>query len=345
MRFLLTGHTGFVGSYMSLFLREMGHTVSGLALDPIRGEADERGIFELARVGELLEHDLRVDVRDHEAVCRAIQTVKPDFVVHLAAQQLVRESFRQPRATFETNVMGTVNLLEAIASAGVQGALIATTDKVYQNRSQIWGYREDDKLGASDPLSGSKAAADIITQSYSARADYAVPLGIARSANLLGGGDNCKEHLVVDCIAACKECRSVKLRSPNAVRSWQHVLDSISGYYELALRLTRKEPIAEGAFNFGADADSYETVGKVATMIAHEWGDTPDYEFVGDPENIKEEATLSIDSKKAKFYLGWRNRLGLLELVKWTVDWEREVFRGADARTISLAQVREFLKL
>ncbi|MDR2034469.1 MAG: CDP-glucose 4,6-dehydratase [Helicobacteraceae bacterium] len=349
MRFLITGHTGFVGAWLTLYLRELGQEVCGLALPPYVGANGERGLYDLARTGEALRSDLRVDIRDFEALKEAIEAQKPDFVVHLAAQQLVRESFRAPRLTFETNVMGTVNVLEAIKDADVKGAIVAATDKVYKNVSQIWGYREDDPLGASDPLSGSKAAADLIAQSYIARGDYKIPIGIVRSANLLGGGDNCKEHLVVDLINACKNGAAAKLRNPKAIRSWQHVLDSINGYYMLALRLidgSLPDGAKDGAFNFGASAESSDSVGSVATMIVDRWGEGAKmWEFEGDAENIKEEETLGIDSKKAKFYLGWDNKLDLERVIDWTIGWEKEVFNGADARSVSQRQVKEFLSL
>ena len=349
MRFLITGHTGFVGAWTALFLRELGHTVSGLSLEPYIGENGERGLYELARVGETLEADLRVDIRDFSALKRAIEQTSPDFIFHFAAQQLVRESFRRPRLTFETNAMGTVNVLEAIGEVGgVKGAIVATTDKVYKNVSHIWGYRENDPLGASDPLSGSKAACDLIAQSYIARADYKTPIGIVRSANLLGGGDNCKEHLVVDLINACKQGAAAKLRNPNAIRSWQHVLDSINGYYLLASRLidgSLPEGAKDGTFNFGASADSSDSVGSVASKIVDRWQGAIAWEFAGDSENIKEELTLGIDSKKAKFYLGWDNKLDLDALLDWTVGWEREVFFGADAREVCLRQIGAYLRL
>ncbi|MDR2153162.1 MAG: CDP-glucose 4,6-dehydratase [Helicobacteraceae bacterium] len=349
MRFLITGQTGFVGAWTALFLRELGHSVCGLGLAPYVGENGERGLYELAKVGETLEADLRVDIRDFDALKRAIEQTRPDFVFHFAAQQLVRESFRRPRLTFETNVMGTVNLLEAIGLVGgVKGAIVATTDKVYKNVSQIWGYRESDPLGASDPLSGSKAACDLIAQSYIARADYATPIGIVRSANLLGGGDNCKEHLAVDLINACKQGAAARLRNPNAIRSWQHALDSINGYYLLALRLidgSLPSEAKDGAFNFGANSDSFESVGNVSDKIIARWEGAIAWEFAGDRENIKEELTLGIDSKKAKFYLGWENKLDLDTLLDWTVAWEREVFFGASAREVSLRQIGEYQRL
>jgi CDP-glucose 4,6-dehydratase len=349
MRFLITGHTGFVGAWTALFLRELGHEVCGLSLEPYIGENGERGLYDLARLNELFKADLRIDIRDFEALKAALKRMRPDFVFHFAAQQLVRESFRQPRLTFETNAMGTVNILEAIGGAvGIKGAIVATTDKVYKNISHIWGYRENDPLGADDPLSGSKAACDLIAQSYIARADYQTPIGIVRSANLLGGGDNCKEHLIVDLIGACKRGVAAKLRNPNAVRSWQHVLDSINGYYLLALRLidgSLPEGAKDGAFNFGANSDSFDSVGGVATKIVERWEGAIAWEFVGDAENIKEALTLGIDSKKAKFYLGWENKLDLDKVIDWTVGWEREVFLGKDAREVTLRQIAAYLKL
>ena len=207
MHYLVPGHTGFKGAWLSLMLLERWHMVSGLALEPTPGS-----LYERTRLSELLRADLRVDIRDGEATRQAIAEVAPDVVVHLAAQPLVRESYREPRLTYETNAMGTLSVLQAVEhTPGVQAQVIITTDKVYRNVNQIWGYRETDPLGGVDPYSASKAAADVITQSWIASSGSAVPTAIARAGNVIGGGDVCAERLMVDLVAAFSAGEPVRL--------------------------------------------------------------------------------------------------------------------------------------
>ena len=339
MHYLITGHTGFKGAWLSLLLAERGHTVSGLALDPAPGS-----LFERTRLAELLVNDVRIDIRDPVATRDAVTAVAPDVVVHLAAQALVRESYRDPRYTYETNTLGTLHVLQAVESVPtVKAQLVITTDKVYRNVNQIWGYRETDALGGVDPYSASKAAADLITQSWMVGAGARIPTAIARAGNVIGGGDVCAERLMVDLVAAFSSGRPVTLRYPDAVRPWQHVLDCLSGYLDLIDALLGGE-LAGEAFNFGPDAGSFVPVGKVAAAVAALWG-TDSVVKLDEQVHVHEANLLALDSRKAELELDWRNRLAFRDALAWTVDWEKSVRSGADARATTIAQIGAFQRL
>jgi len=339
MHYLITGHTGFKGAWLALLLLERGHTVSGLALEPAPGS-----LYERARLSELLLRDLRVDIRDGVATQQAIMSVEPDVVLHLAAQPLVRESYRDPRYTYETNALGTLSVLQAVEhTPSVKAQVIVTTDKVYRNVNQIWGYRESDPLGGVDPYSASKAAADLIAQSWMAGSGSHVPTAIARAGNVIGGGDVCAERLMVDLVAAFSAGQAVRLRYPEAVRPWQHVLDCLNGYLDLTDALLRGESSGE-AFNFGPDTRSFVSVGEVANAVASLWG-TDSVVEVDDAMHVHEASLLSLDSRKAELKLGWRTRMQFEDALAWTVAWEKRVRAGEDARTVSVAQISEFMRL
>jgi len=336
MHVLVTGHTGFKGAWLVLMLAERGYSVSGLALDPVEG-----ALYERAGLAEILTHDLRVDIRDAGATRAALGSVRPDVVIHLAAQPLVRESYRDPRATYETNTLGTMNVLEAVDhTPSVRAQLIITTDKVYRNVNQIWGYRESDPLGGVDPYSASKAAADLLTQSWIAMPGSTVPTAIARAGNVIGGGDICADRLMVDLVAAFSSGQAVSLRYPEAVRPWQHVLDCLNGYLDLMDALLRGQESGE-AFNFGPGSASFVAVGAVAAAVGSLWG--PDARVTIDTGEHAHEATLlALDSRKAELRLGWWSRLGFDDALEWTVAWEKRVRADEDPRAVTLAQIREF---
>jgi CDP-glucose 4,6-dehydratase len=339
LHYLVTGHTGFKGSWLTLMLTEQGHTVSGLALEPAPGS-----LYERARLSELLHRDLRVDIRDGAATRDAITALEPDVVLHLAAQPLVRESYRDPRYTYETNTLGTLNVLMAVENTpSVKAQVIITTDKVYRNVDQIWGYRESDPLGGVDPYSASKAAADLITQSWMKTSGAGVPTAIARAGNVIGGGDVCVDRLMVDLVAAFSAGQSVRIRNPGSVRPWQHVLDCLHGYLELADALLRGESAGE-AFNFGPDTDSFVQVGAVATAVAELWG-TESLIEVDAGAHVHEAARLALDPRKAELQLGWRSRMTFHQALAWTVAWEKQIGAGGDARAVSVAQISEFMGL
>ena len=334
MHYLVTGHTGFKGAWLSLMLQAQGHEVSGLALDPLPG-----ALFTRARLADSMTHDICGDIRDAGIVHAALQTVRPDVVMHLAAQPLVRVSYADPRETIETNVMGTFNVLEAVSQTpSVRAQVIVTTDKVYRNVNQEAGYVESDPLGGHDPYSASKAMADLLTQSWVASFP-GCPTAIARAGNVIGGGDVSPDRLLPDLIAAFAEGRPAVLRYPEAVRPWQHVLDCLNGYLTLADALLAGD--GAGEWNFGPERDAFVTVGKVADLAARLWGDGAMWECPPG-EHPHEAGLLALDSTRAKTELGWRNRLGFERAVEWTIDWHKTVDDGADARAVAEAQIAEF---
>ena len=341
MRYLITGHTGFKGSWLAALLAARGDSVSGVALDPPPG-----GIFERARIAELLDKDMRVDIRDASALRAAVAGASPDVVVHLAAQPLVRASYANPRETYEVNVGGTFNLLEAVgASPGVKAAVIITTDKVYRNVTQLEGYVESDPLGGDDPYSSSKAMADLLTQSY-VRSFPGCPTAIARAGNVIGGGDVSPDRLLVDLLDGFKANAPVPIRMPDAVRPWQHVLDCVSGYLALVDHLLLDGvPGEPDAWNFGPDHGRAQSVRELADCAASLWGAGASWMDESHGSHPHEAALLTLDSSKASRVLHWANMLPYPKSVAWTVEWERAVWDGADASLVTNAQISRFVEL
>ena len=334
MHYLVTGHTGFKGSWLTLLLVQRGHTVSGLALDPAAG-----GLYETADLASLVANDKRVDIRDAAATAAAVSEIAPDVVIHLAAQPLVRESYKDPRTTFETNAMGTLNVLEAVqATPSVKAHVVITTDKVYRNVDQEAGYIETDPLGGDDPYSSSKAMADILTQSW-VKSFPGVPTAIARGGNVIGGGDVSADRLLPDLINSYARGSAPVLRYPGAVRPWQHVLDCVNAYVVLADSLLAGGGLGE--WNFGPGRESFVDVGTIATLVGELWGS--DAQWTRDPGEHPHEANLlALDATKALTELDWRNRLSFRDSVAWTVDWARTTAEGADARSTTVAQIAAF---
>jgi CDP-glucose 4,6-dehydratase len=291
-----------------------------------------------------MAHDIRADIRDSSNVTDALRLTDPDVVIHLAAQPLVRESYLNPRWTFETNVMGTLNVLEAVQQApNVKAQLIITTDKVYRNVNQVAGYVESDPLGGDDPYSASKAMADLLTHSW-VTSFGGPPTAVARAGNVIGGGDVCKDRLIPDVITALTAGVAPVLRYPDAVRPWQHVLDCLNGYLMLVDSLldSAGEPSDRGAWNFGPDESSFVTVGDVAHLVAQRWGSGIDWALAPDAE-FHEANLLALDAAKSEDALGWRNRLDFRQSVEWTVDWYAAVRDGQSPREISEVQLLAFV--
>ncbi|OBK43298.1 CDP-glucose 4,6-dehydratase [Mycobacterium kubicae] len=334
MHYLVTGHTGFKGPWLVLLLLSRGHRVSGLALEPAEGS-----LFERTGLAELLEYDFRVDVRDAEATLTALTESAPDVVVHMAAQSLVRESYRNPRYTYETNAVGTLNVLEAVAATpSVRAHVVITTDKVYRNVDQEAGYVETDPLGGDDPYSASKAMADLLTQSW-VRSFPGSPTAIARGGNVIGGGDISRDRLFPDLVAAYASGQAPQLRFPRAVRPWQHVLDCLNGYLTLTNALVSGKGLGE--WNFGPGRDSFVEVGQVATLAAKLWGGGAHWDLqAGDHPH--EANLLALDATKAHRELGWRNRLGFRDAVAWTIEWAQRVNGGADPLAVTQEQIAAF---
>ena len=334
MHFLITGHTGFKGAWLSLILRQQGHLVSGISLKPEVGS-----LFEQAEIGKFLENDILCDIRESAKLSGHFKEVNPDVVIHLAAQALVRESYKNPTDTFETNVIGTINVLKASQQiSDLKAQLIITTDKVYKNISKTAGYLETDALGGQDPYSASKAMADIAAQSWISSFKNP-PTVIARAGNVIGGGDVCADRLIPDLISSYSSGLVPKLRAPNSVRPWQHVLDCLNGYLMLVDAVIQKN--ADGAWNFGPDEKQSKTVADVANIAGAVWGVEKSWE--NDLGNHPHEATmLMLNSNKARADLGWSDKLSFEESVKWTINWYKNVSAGSNPLEETLKNIREF---
>jgi CDP-glucose 4,6-dehydratase len=334
-RVLVTGHTGFKASWLCLWLQELGAEVSGLGLDP----PTEPSLFAAARVGERMR-DRRGDVRDPRAVREAVDEARPEVVVHMAAQPLVRRSFVDPVGTYETNALGTAHVLEALRSApDARVAIVVTSDKCYEPPADGAPCREEDPLGGADPYSSSKACAELITAAYRRSFAGAAALASARAGNVIGGGDWAADRLVPDAMRAALDDGELAIRNPDAVRPWQHALEPLSGYLALAERLW-DDPSAAGAWNFGPDARDEVPVRDVADRICELWGGGLRWRAAGGG-GPPETAVLRLDSGKARERLGWAPAWGLDDALRATVDWFRAVAGGADARALCAAQIAD----
>ena len=337
MKAAISGHTGFKGSWLSLLLERRGQIVSGVALDPEPG-----ALFSVADVGGDLAADYRVDIRDASTLDAAVSDMQPGVFFHLAAQPLVRESYRNPQDTMSTNVTGTMNVLESIRrTPSVRAQVIVTTDKVYRNVGKREGYVETDPLGGDDPYSASKAMADMWAQSWATSFDLP-PMAIARAGNVIGGGDVSHDRLLPDLMRAFAEGRTAKIRYPSAVRPWQHVLDCLNGYLLLSDSLLAGS--GAGAWNFGPPPQNVVSVGDVADIAARLWGANARWEVDGD-DHPHEAAFLTLDSTKARTELGWRDRLNVEESISWVVEWHQRVLAGEEPRSVTVEQVERFEKL
>jgi len=334
MHFLITGHTGFKGAWMSFLLSKLGYSISGYALDPLPGS-----LFADTSVKDLLSHDFRADIRDRHALVQAFTEIKPDVVIHMAAQPLVLESYQNPRETFETNVNGTLNVLEATRNtSSVKAQIIVTTDKVYKNKKQRKGYVETDELGGDDPYSASKAMADILTQSW-IKSFPGVPTAVARAGNVIGGGDISKDRLIPDLIKSYEKKEPVLLRNPNAVRPWQHVLDCVNGYLTLSNYLL--EGGADKLWNFGPKSDEFMEVSKVAEIVGNSWGVSPAWKK-DSAAHQSEASLLALDSNKAREKLNWKEVYCFEESVERTSEWHKSVNSGTDKEKATINDIEDF---
>jgi CDP-glucose 4,6-dehydratase len=341
---MLTGHTGFKGAWLALWLQSLGATVYGLS----SGVPTSPSLYELARIGDGMADEKMVDVRDHDAVARAVSSLTPEVVIHLAAQSLVRRSFANPRETFETNVMGTVNVLEAVRAAPSVRALVnVTSDKCYENRGWEWGYREDEPMGGHDPYSSSKGAAELVISAYRRSffesgaqldGDPHPRVASARAGNVIGGGDWGGDRLLPDLAQAALERRTVLIRNPDAIRPWQHVVSPLSGYLLLAQSLWSRADLA-GAWNFGPPDEHARPVWWIVERIRERWAGRP--EWTTDPgENPREAQYLKVDSSRAQLWLGWRPLVPIGVAIDSIVDWYESYAAGADMREITLEQIQ-----
>lgn len=338
-RIFLTGHTGFKGGWLTLWLHRLGAQVRGFALPPDTSP----NLFEAARIASRCE-SLFGDIRRADALSVALAEFQPDVVLHLAAQALVQQSYREPVVTYETNVMGTINVLEAIRrTPSVRAVVIVTTDKCYENREWVWPYREDEALGGHDPYSSSKACAEIAVAAWrrSFLRSNGVAVASARAGNVIGGGDWAENRLIPDCIRAFTSGEPVLIRNAHATRPWQHVLEPLAGYLTLAERLwTSRFAIAE-AWNFGPSVDEVEPVRALAEHVTALWGDGARWTDVNSDAG-HEAGLLAVDAGKARARLGWRPRLRLPEALEWTVGWYKRHHSGAAADALVLADIERY---
>ncbi len=323
---LVTGHTGFKGGWLSLWLKELGAEVIGYSLDP----PTQPSFFEALDLKNKLIHIIG-DVRDEKHLLSVFEKHQPEFVFHLAAQSLVRFSYKEPRLTYETNVMGTVNILEAIRkSKSVKAAVIITSDKCYENKEWIYGYRENDSVSGYDPYSSSKGCAELIVSAY--RRSYFESLGVAlssvRAGNVIGGGDWQEDRLVPDCIRALSKGEAIKIRNPNAIRPWQYILEPLSGYLLLALKMSEDRIKFSGAWNFGPSDYDILTVEEITKKVISYWG-SGGYEIEKSSKNFHEASLLKLDCSKAYSLLKWHSIYNVDETIKKTVEWYKRYYNGA----------------
>jgi CDP-glucose 4,6-dehydratase len=338
-RVLLTGHTGFKGAWLALWLRRLGADVCGFALPP----ATTPALYEIADVGAGMR-SVFGDLRDAAALQRCMHEFQPEIVLHLAAQAIVRASYADPVQTYATNVMGLANLFEAVRrQPGVRAVLNVTTDKCYENREWPWGYRESDHLGGYDPYSASKACAEILTASY--RRSFLAPAGVAvataRAGNVIGGGDWGPDRLVPDFLRSFASGESVFIRNPRAIRPWQHVLEPLRGYLMLARKLFEEGEAWSEAWNLGPDDRSCVTVSHIADSLCAMWGEGARWSTDA-ASHPHEAGFLKLDASKAKLRLGWKPLLELDQALGLIVDWQRAFAAGRDMRQATLDQIAWF---
>lgn len=334
MHYLITGHTGFKGTWLTLLLKQRGHEVSGIALDP-----PPNSLFESAGVANQLKFDFRGDIRNYDSLEKKFSQANPDVIIHLAAQALVSESYKNPLYTFSTNVTGTINVLRASQVLNnLRAQLIITTDKVYRNTNKTSGYVESDALGGQDPYSASKAMADIATQSWLASFKNS-PTAIARAGNVIGGGDVCVDRLVPDLVKSYSQGETPRLRSPNSIRPWQHVLDCLNGYLMLVNSLL--EGNATGPWNFGPEIKQIRSVADLSEIASEAWGVNHIWEL-DSTEQFFESSVLLLNSNKARASLGWHDKLNFEESVRLTINWYKNVNMGESPLEETLKNIRAF---
>lgn len=348
-RVLVTGHTGFKGSWLTLWLAHLGAEVYGYALAPPTVPSN----FEVSHVRALLRRHWEADVRDRRAVRQVFEQVEPDFVFHLAAQSLVRESYRMPADTIEVNVLGTVNVLEAVRLAARPCAVVVvTSDKCYENSGQIWGYREGDPLGGDDPYSSSKAAAEVVAAAYrrsffgGSRATAAPGIRVAtsRAGNVIGGGDWARDRIMTDCIASLCDGVPIRMRNPRATRPWQHVLDPVGGYLRLAARMACPDGVSfSGAWNFGPSVQSVRTVRELVQEVVRCWG-AGKCEDATDSAAPLEAGHLALNCDQAYHLLGWQPvwdfSRSVQETVRWFQAWHKE---GKRMQRMCMEQIESYV--
>ena len=343
-RVLVTGHTGFKGSWLAIWLDMLGAEVAGYALEPLTPNEN----FVLTGLEKRLTHKIG-EIRDYECLQKFFRAVNPEIVFHLAAQPLVRKSYSDPKSTYDINVGGTVNLLECCRQTdSVKAVVNVTTDKCYENKEWVWGYRENDRLGGYDPYSSSKACSELVTEAYrksffnpEACALHGKSLASARAGNVFGGGDWQVDRIVPDCIRALELGEPVIVRSPHAVRPWQHVLEPLSGYLLLAEKLFENPALYAEGWNFGPEESSFLPVGKLVDLIVRTWGEGS-WEDHSRAEALHEANLLKLDISKAKSNLGWSPVWNIDKAVAETASWYRQ-YRTGDVHDLCCRQIKDYM--
>lgn len=344
---LVTGHTGFKGSWLSLWMQALGVDVVGYSLPPVT----DPSLFETARVAEGME-TIEADIRNLDRLKAEMKRHAPDIVIHMAAQALVHTAYADPVRTFSTNVMGTLNVLEAVKETDSTRVIIAiTSDKCYENREWVWGYRENDRMGGHDPYSSSKGCAELLIAAYrnsyfheSKVGEYKVSLASARAGNVIGGGDWSRDRLIPDVMKAILAGEAVPIRRPTAVRPWQFVMEPLRGYIELAERLWIEGSEFAEAWNFGPDIEQIQPVDWIAEHLTKRWGNGARWKL-DEAEYPSEDNLLKLDCAKSKSRLGWKPFMPLSTVLDWIVDWFQEYHRGGSMREVTLQQIRRYENL
>ena len=343
----LTGHTGFKGSWLSIWLHALGADVTGYALEP----PTDPSLFELSRVDEFTESTI-ADIRDLESLTLNMKNAAPEVVIHMAAQPLVRDSYELPVDTYSTNVMGTVNLFEAVRQTPTVSAVVnVTTDKCYENRENDRGYREDEPLGGYDPYSSSKACSELVTAAFRQSffnperyAEHGVAVASARAGNVIGGGDWARDRLIPDCIRAFEKGEEIFIRSPQAIRPWQHVLEPLAGYLVLARKLIEEGPAYAESWNFGPREFDEKPVLYLVQRLCESWGDEAAYR-IDNNEHPHEATYLKLDCTKAISRLGWSPQWNLAAALDHTIQWVQVYRSGGDLREVCLSQIAEYVAI
>ena len=339
-RVLITGHTGFKGSWLAFMLHEAGAEVLGYALPP----PQEKNHFSLLGLSKKIKH-IEADMRDADKICNVMKEFKPEFVFHLAAQALVKSSYNDPKLTFDTNISGSVNLLEAIRKTdSVRSLIFVTSDKCYENNDWIWGYRENDQLGGHDPYSASKAAAELVFSAYS-RSYFSkqneLGAASARAGNVIGGGDWSLDRIIPDCIRAIESGNKIQLRNPNATRPWQHLLEPLSGYMLLAISLLDEPKKYSGSWNFGPSTDGVKSVPDVTKHIMNKFN-YKGVEIKASDTDEHEANLLQLNCDKAKQLLNWKPKWNTEQALDATAVWYKEIAQGTDACDVTRKQILDY---
>ncbi|WP_019635701.1 CDP-glucose 4,6-dehydratase [Paenibacillus fonticola] len=339
----LTGHTGFKGSWLCLWLSTMGVEVTGYSLEP----SSNPNLYELCQIDQLIHRSIIADVKDGDSLSKAIMDFQPEIVIHMAAQPLVRESYKDPVETYATNVMGTVNLLEAVRRCSSVSVVVnVTTDKCYENKEWVWGYRENEPLGGYDPYSSSKACSELVTSAYRSsflnkNSIHAVSVATARAGNVIGGGDWAKDRLVPDSIQALLSNQPIKIRNPHSIRPWQHVLEPLGGYLLLAQNLFQYGEKYASAYNFGPHDEDAKPVEWIVKKICDKWGRGATYEIDSSPQP-HEAHYLKLDCSKAISELNWFPRWNLETAIDKIIEFTLAYQSKEDLREICFKQILEY---